>query len=155
MLIRIVSTFFTQSRTLMGGRSERNEYLLLHAFHEKNFICPDKEFKKKTPVAVSMTISINREIIYSWLLWKWKYGKSLLKVRISSPALYLALKLPNVCVWNTWSLKGLHSSKHNRITNISHMNLCKMYILLPYLSVIGVVAFVSLSFLFWMLKMWL
>jgi DNA polymerase alpha subunit A len=31
----------------MGGRSERNEYLLLHAFTEKNFIIPDKEFKKK------------------------------------------------------------------------------------------------------------
>ncbi|XP_072033839.1 DNA polymerase alpha catalytic subunit-like [Amphiura filiformis] len=41
------------SRTLMGGRSERNEYLLLHAFYEKNFICPDKEFKKKAaPVMI-------------------------------------------------------------------------------------------------------
>ncbi|XP_044179976.1 DNA polymerase alpha catalytic subunit-like isoform X2 [Acropora millepora] len=35
------------ARTLLGGRSERNEFLLLHAFNEKNFICPDKSFGKK------------------------------------------------------------------------------------------------------------
>ncbi|XP_061438039.1 DNA polymerase alpha catalytic subunit-like [Lethenteron reissneri] len=34
-----------------GGRSERNEFLLLHAFHQRNFICPDKTYSRRNSAA--------------------------------------------------------------------------------------------------------
>lgn len=37
----------TLSRTLSAGRAERNEFLLLHAFHNKDYITPDKRAVKK------------------------------------------------------------------------------------------------------------
>lgn len=59
------------SRTLAAGRSERNEYLLLHAFHEQNFICPEKQvaqnkFGRKTLAAGDDALNpIRRKAAYA------------------------------------------------------------------------------------------
>lgn len=56
----MVSSCSLQSRTLMGGRSERNEYLLLHAFHDKNYIVPDKPSFKKAQLEMVGTFKKTR-----------------------------------------------------------------------------------------------
>ena len=38
----LISNSSFQSRTLMGGRSERNDHLLLHAFTEREYIVPER-----------------------------------------------------------------------------------------------------------------
>lgn len=49
------------SRTLAAGRNERNEYLLLHAFHEDNFICPEKTLSRERKYGVQPKQNDNNE----------------------------------------------------------------------------------------------
>ncbi|CAF0895230.1 unnamed protein product [Rotaria sordida] len=49
------------SRTLMGGRSERNDHLLLHAFTERDYIVPERSITSSHRTAVKHTQEIHNE----------------------------------------------------------------------------------------------
>ncbi|XP_043284344.1 DNA polymerase alpha catalytic subunit [Venturia canescens] len=55
----------TLSRTLAGGRAERNEFLLLHAFFQKDYITPDKRIAPKTKEATDPTASKRKKPAYT------------------------------------------------------------------------------------------
>lgn len=53
------------SRTLIGGRSERNEFLLLHAFYDKDFILPDKykSYTRKSKQKQTANATVNNKSV--------------------------------------------------------------------------------------------
>lgn len=46
-----------RNKTLAGNRAERNEFILLHKFTEKGFVCPDKVSAKEKKAAEDKIIA--------------------------------------------------------------------------------------------------
>ncbi len=44
----------------MGGRSERNDHLLLHAFTERDYIVPERIFSSNHRTTIKQTQDVNR-----------------------------------------------------------------------------------------------
>jgi DNA polymerase alpha subunit A len=44
----------------MGGRSERNDHLLLHAFTERDYIVPERIFTSNHRTTIKQTQDVNR-----------------------------------------------------------------------------------------------
>ncbi len=75
VMLSLLMFALSQSRTLMGGRSERNEYLLLHAFHEKKLHCSRQQFfKKPQQDLVSDSSSIIAAITPFKLTWYYSWS---------------------------------------------------------------------------------
>ncbi|KIY53958.1 hypothetical protein FISHEDRAFT_68331 [Fistulina hepatica ATCC 64428] len=53
--------YLPRNKTLNGGRTERNDYILLHEFHQLECICLDKWGKKYTPGASKKGKNVNKE----------------------------------------------------------------------------------------------
>jgi DNA polymerase alpha subunit A len=43
----------------MGGRSERNDHLLLHAFNERDYIVPERTFISNHRTTIKQTQDVN------------------------------------------------------------------------------------------------